>query len=75
MAHGTSWTAEEDALLAEFYPAEGAGGVAERLPERTRSAIEQRAARLGVRRQFSGDRQPADALHRLWARFVGVPCS
>ena len=75
MARGTSWTAEEDEVLAAVYPEHGWRGVARHLPARTPRAIEQRAARLGVRRLFSEQRQPADALHRLWARFVGVACN
>ena len=45
---GVLWSAEEDATVREFFGAEGASGVARRLPGRSASAVSNRAHRLGL---------------------------
>lgn len=45
---GVPWTPEEDAVVCEFFGAEGASGVARRLPGRTASAVSNHAHRLGL---------------------------
>ena len=45
---GAPWTPDEDATVREFFGAEGAVGVARRLPGRSASAVSNRAHRLGL---------------------------
>jgi hypothetical protein len=45
---GKTWTADEDATVREFFGAEGAVGVARRLPGRSASAVSNHARRLGL---------------------------
>jgi hypothetical protein len=42
------WTATEDHLLRQLFPKDGAGACALVMPNRTRPAIIQRAAKLGI---------------------------
>ena len=42
------WTPEEDAVLREFYPGQGAAACAARLPHRSLGSIAYRAAVLGL---------------------------
>lgn len=44
-----AWTEEDDAVLADCYPSKGAAGCKEFLPNRSRSAIQNRASRLGLK--------------------------
>lgn len=46
----TRWKEEEDTILKEFYPSEGAA-VAQRLTGRTMASCQLRAYRLGIERQ------------------------
>lgn len=43
-----SWTEEEENIIREFYPTEGAKGCAKRLSKRTPQSILSRASKLGV---------------------------
>lgn len=47
------WTAEEDRVLAQFYPVEGIF-VARRLPHRTKTAVADRIKALKLKRDYSG---------------------
>jgi len=47
-----AWTSEEIAILCDVYPREGVNGCADALPERSWSAIQNMAHKLGVRSPY-----------------------
>ncbi|MFW2829897.1 hypothetical protein [Sphingomonas sp. ID0503] len=49
---GAPWTRREQAVLRKVYPVAGIKGCARFLPSRGLKAIRQRAAKLGIRREF-----------------------
>ena len=57
--HGREkWSADEDAVLREVYPNEGAAGVGRRLPHRTRRMIYSRAYKLRLKGKGGANRTP-----------------
>ncbi|HEX6551287.1 MAG TPA: recombinase family protein [Ktedonobacteraceae bacterium] len=50
-----AWTAEEEEIVSNMYPSEKAREILEALPDKTWSAIEHRAARLGVSKEVAAD--------------------
>ena len=53
------WTEEEDEIVGTMYASEKAGAILEALPDKTWSAIEHRAAKVGVRKEVAADfREP-----------------
>ena len=46
------WTEEEDNIIREFYPTEGATGCRKKLKNRARETIKKRAKRIGVKSNF-----------------------
>ena len=72
---GPGWTAEEDAVIAEYYPTEGGEGCAERLM-RTPSACAARARRIGVRStKIRGRSRPwTDEEERAITRHLVAAC-
>lgn len=75
--HERFWTAQEDAILRERYPAGGPGAVQPLLPGRQRSAIYGRANALKIKRIGKGHRGPAvpkpgdDAIREAWSALKG----
>ena len=52
-----TWAAEEDEIVQAMYAAEKARAILEALPDKTWSAIEHRAAKLGVSKELAADFQ------------------
>ena len=50
-----AWAAEEDEIVQTMYAAEKARAILEALPDKTWSAIEHRAAKLGVSKELAAD--------------------
>jgi hypothetical protein len=51
------WTAGEDEIVSTLYPTEKARSILEALPDKTWSAIEHRAVKLGVSKEVTADFQ------------------
>ena len=71
------WTAEEDALIIEHYPALGGAAMADMLPGRAPNSIQVRACKLGVKNKRNADamkwfKWPPDTMAPVWRAWDGA---
>lgn len=78
-AERSYWTVEEENILREYYPTEGTD-VCEKLPGRSRSSVERKAQKLGIRYQPNPDMNghwsaEEDAILKQYYPIEGKSCT